>query len=222
MKYFSLLLLAITLTSCLEGDDDSFQTTSSVLFMNVYNDAASGIDIQVNGSSWRNGFRAYGEPGGYSSFYSGEITFAAYPKGTSEGNALASVTQALGPDSKYTCFVTGRLGEAKMILLPDTMRSPAANKALIRLVNLSPDLSKADIGIADSGTVIRNLDYLSTAYMTLDTGLNVINAYRVGVTQPLASFRFRAASRGVYTMYIKGLQGREGKDSLAVGNYIQP
>jgi len=222
MKYFSLLLLAITLTSCLEGDDDSFQTTSSVLFMNVYNDAASGIDIQVNGSNWRNGFRAYGEPGGYSSFYSEEVTFAAYPKGSSDGTALASMTQVLDPESKYTCFLTGRSGEAKMILLPDTMRSPAGNKALVRFVNLSPDLSKADVGIADSGIVIRNLDYLRAGYMTLDTGVNVVNAYRGSLTQPLASFRFRAASRGVYTMYIKGLQGREGKDSLAVGNYIQP
>jgi len=219
MKYFSLLLLvlAITVTSCLEGDDDSFRSTSNVLFVNVYNDAADGVDFSVNDSEWAYGYRPYDSVGAYNAFYSGDVTFSAFAAGATSEQAIASISNTLDGDTDYTAFLTGKSGDGEMIFLTDTLGTPATGKALVRFVNLSPDLSKADITIADSG-VISNLDYLTAGYMSIDTGASVIRAYRPGEAVAVAALNFRAAPRGVYTMYTKGLSDRSGKDSLAISH----
>lgn len=221
MKYFSLILLAITLASCLEGDDDSFRTTSNVLFVNVYNDAANGVDFQVDGANWAYGFRPYDTVDVYNSFYSGDVTFSAFTAGSGSDQAIASISQTLNGDTDYTAFLTGKSGEGKMVFFTDTLASAAAGKALVRFVNLSPDLSKADIKVADSG-VISNLDYLTAGYISIDTGASVIRAYRSGETVAAIALSFRAVPRGIYTMYTKGLSGRTGKDSLAISYFAQP
>lgn len=221
MKYFSLFFLTIILSSCLEGDDDSFRSTSDVLFVNVYSDAVDGVEIRVNDREWTNGVRAYDTAEVYNSFYSGEVAFSAFPAGGGSGQAIASVTQMLDPDTEYTCFLTGKSGEGRMVFLTDTLGTPATGKVLIRFLNLSPDLSKADIKVADSG-VISNLDYLTAGYMSIDTGANVIRAYSPGTSTPAAALSFKAAPGGVYTMYTKGLAGRDGKDSLGISYFAQP
>jgi len=225
MKYFSLLLLAITLTSCLEGDDDSFRTTSNVLFVNVYNDAANGVDFRVDDSEWAYGYRPYDSVDDsvdvYNSFYSGDVTFSAFPAGAGSDQAIASISQTLIGDTDYTAFLTGKSGEGKLIFMTDTLGTPATGKALVRFVNLSPDLSKADIKVADS-TVISNLDYLNAGYISIDTGANIIRAYRPGETAAVAALNFTPAPRGIYTMYTRGLSDRTGKDSLAIGYFLQP
>lgn len=222
MKYFSLLLLAIILTSCLEGDDDSFRSTSNVLFLNVYNDAVDGVDFRVNDREWTYGYRPYDSVGTYNSFYSGDVTFSAFNTAGSSAQAIASASQTLGADAYYTGFLTGKSGEGRMIFLTDTLGTPATGKALVRFANLSPDLSKADIEVADSGKVIFNLDYLTAGYMSIDTGARVIKAYRPGEAVPVATLRFKAEPRGVYTMYTKGLLGWDGKDSLSISYFTQP
>jgi len=223
MKYFSLLLLvlAIILTSCLEGDDDSFRSTSNVLFVNVYNDAADGVDFRVDEREWAYGFKAYDMAEDYNSFYSGDVAFSAFPAGSGSEQAIASISQTLNADAEYTCFLTGKSGDGKMIFLTDTLGTPATGKALVRFVNLSPDLSKADVKVADSG-VISNLDYLTAGYMSIDTGVSVIRTYRAGEAVAAAALNFRALPRGIYTMYTRGLAGRSGKDSLAISYFVQP
>lgn len=222
MRYLSLLILAITLTSCLEGDDDLFETTGDVLFVNAYNDAAGGVNFRINDREWSNGFRAYDSVCSHTAFYSGNVTFSAHPAGSSAGEVIASTDYTIEPEMKYTSFLTGRSGEGKMIVLPDTMLAPAGNRAAIRFLNLSPDLSRVDVEIADSAKVISGLDYLNAGYLSVDTGVNVIRAYRAGENAPVVSLRFRAASRGVYTMYTRGILDRTGSDSLAIRYYIQP
>lgn len=220
MKYFSLLFLAILLSSCLEGDDDSFRSTSDVLFVNVYNEAVDGVEFQINDREWQYGVKAYDTAGAYNSFYSGDISFSAFPAGGGSDQPIASINQILDADVKYSCFLTGKSGEGKMVFLTDTLGNPAAGKVRIRFLNLSPDLSKTDIKVADSA-VISSLDYLTAGYMSIDTGAQVIRAYRPGESVPVASLNFKAA-RGVYTMYMKGLASREGKDSLAISYFEQP
>ncbi|WP_407430494.1 DUF4397 domain-containing protein [Arcticibacter sp.] len=223
MKYVTLILLAITLTSCLEGDDDSFRTTSDVLFVNVYNDAAGGVEFRVDNREWAYGYRSYDNDtvDGYHAFYSGDVTFSAFASGSGSDQAIASSSQTLNRDTDYTAFLTGKSGDGKMVFLTDTLSTPAGGKALIRFVNLSPDLSKADIKVADSG-VISNLDYLTAGYAIIDTGATVVRAYRAGETVAAATLNFEPLPLGIYTMYTRGLSGRSGRDSLAISYFLQP
>ncbi|PRY51418.1 uncharacterized protein DUF4397 [Arcticibacter pallidicorallinus] len=221
MKYFSLILLAIILSSCLEGDDDSFRRKSDVLFVNVYNDAVNGIEFRVDDIEWAYGYRSYDTLDVYHTFYSGDVAFSAFVAGSGSGQAIASVSQTLNGGGKYTAFLTGKSGDGNMLFLPDTLNQPASGKALIRFVNLSPDLSKADIKVADSST-ISSLDYLTAGYMSIDSGATVIRTYRAGEADASAALNFKAVSRGIYTMYTKGLASRTGKDSLAISYFLQP
>ena len=216
-----LLLLGIfSLTSCLEGDDDSFRTTSSVLFVNVYNDAAQGVNINVDDREWLYGKRLYDTVNTYNAFYSGMHSFSAVPEGLAA--AVASVSQDLKSDTLYTGFVTGKSGEGKMVFFVDTMASARSGKAKIRFVNLSPDMSKIDFGIADSTPKFRNLDYLNAAYFTVDTGTHKYNVYSAGLTTALLTLTFNPISGTTYTMYTKGLTERDGADSAAIRYFVQP
>ena len=217
----ALLLLGIfSITSCLEGDDDSFRTTSSVVFVNVYNDAAQGVNINVDDRAWTYGYKLYDSITTYNAFYSGAHSFSAIPEGLSSAAAIATVDQDLKGDTLYTCFLTGKTGEGKMVFFVDTMASTRLNKAKIRFVNLSPDMSKIDFGITDSARITTNLDYLNAAYFTIDTSIHTYNVYRAGLTVPLVSIRFKPVAGAIYTMYTKGLIEREGVDSAGI-NYFR-
>ncbi|WP_069658171.1 DUF4397 domain-containing protein [Arcticibacter eurypsychrophilus] len=216
-----LLLLGIfSLTSCLEGDDDSFRTTSSVLFVNVYNDAAQGVNINVDDRKWTYGYRLYDSINTYNAFYSGTHSFSAIPEGLT--SAVVSVSQDLKSDTLYTCFVTGKTGEGKMAFFVDTMASARSGKVKIRFVNLSPDMAKIDFGIADSTRKFINLEYLSAAYFTIDTGMRKYNVYSASLKTPLKSLNFRPSPGVTYTMYTKGLIARKGVDSVAISYFVQP
>jgi len=216
------MLGVFSLTSCLEGDDDSLRTTSSVLFVNVYNDASQGINVNVDDREWTYGYRLYDSINTYNAFYSGTHSFTAVPQGLSSAAAVASVSQDLKSDTLYTCFVTGKSGEGKMVFFVDTLTSARLGKVKIRFVNLSPDMSKIDFGMADSTRKFTNLDYLNAAYITIDTGIHMYNVYSAGLNVPLKSVKFRAVPGAIYTMYTKGLIARKGVDSAAISYFIQP
>lgn len=216
------MLGVFSLTSCLEGDDDSFRTTSSVLFVNVYNDAEQGVDINVDDRVWTYGSRSYDSVNTYNAFYSGIHSFAAIPGGLSIAAAIVSVSQDLKSDTLYTGFVTGKSGAGKMVFFVDTMATAQSGKAKIRFINLSPDMSKIDFGIADTTRKFSNLDYLNAAYFSIDTGLHKYNVYSAGETTPLVSIDFNPVSGTIYTMYTKGLIARTGVDKAGISYFIQP
>lgn len=222
--YISGLLLfgVSSLTSCLEGDDDSIRTTSSVLFVNVYNDALQGVNISVDDRDWTYGYKLYDSINAYNSFYSGTHSFTVTPQGLSSSATVVSMSQDLKSDTLYTCFITGKSSEGKMVFFVDTTASARSGKAKIRFVNLSPDMSQIDFGITDSMRMVTKLDYLSAAYFSIDTGLHKYNVYRPGLTTPLVSLNFKPKSGTTYTMYTKGLIERDGADSAAISYFIQP
>lgn len=214
------MLCPVFLTACLEGDDDSIRQNTSVLFVNVYNDAPQGLDIRIDDREWPNGHKVYDSIGSYNVFYSGEKLISAFPVGTA--SAIVSQTKDLKPDSLYTCFITGKSGEARMFFLPDTMTRPSSRQARIRLVNLSPDIAKMDLEIVDSAKIITDLDYLTAQYFTIDTSDHSYDIYVPSRELPLASFQFKALPGRLYTLYTKGLLSREGKDSLGITYFQQP
>lgn len=81
----------------------------------------------------------------YQNFYPGERLFKF-----SESNSLTSLLEKeyeLKVDSVYSMFLLEDLGELNVILIDDDWSEPTADKAQIRMINLSPDAGTVSLKI---------------------------------------------------------------------------
>lgn len=144
------------LSACGGGAD---RTKAQVRMVN----ASAGymqLDLQVDGQL-RQGQVGYGAAEAYVEIDPGKASSSI----TSAGSAttLLSFTPALSEKKHYTVLAFGAAGALRQMLLDENSAAPDTNKALLRVVNASPDAGPLDVYLTAPGDPLPQVVAVQTA-----------------------------------------------------------
>lgn len=153
LKFRSVLLslaLVIVLASCMDDGDDLVGEPVEVAYVSIYHAApdAPEFDIVVDGRVINNNPFEYSAYSGYLNFFTGdrEIKFNV----VNANNSLIDTTFNFEDGKAYSVFAVNTLPNVEALLVVDSAASPAAGKAMVRFVNLSPDAAAFELTADDS------------------------------------------------------------------------
>lgn len=174
---------------------------------------APAVDIWVDDAKGVEGL-AFPSNTGYLELEAGERRIRVNPAGST--TSVIDATLALAPDKSYSVFATGTLDDLQPLVLEDDLTPPAAGKAHVRFVHLSPDAPAVDIALAGGPVVIANKAFREhTPLLPLDAGsydLEVRVADTMTVALPLPGIRLEAGK--IYTVFARGLLAGSGGQAL--------
>jgi hypothetical protein len=130
--------------------------------------------------------------------------------------AVLQATATVLPGITATLFAVNALDSLDFAGYLDTLATPAAGKAHVRFIHLSPDAPPVDIGVTGGGVVFGNVTYLDVAGLTpLDAGTYNLEVRLAGtstVVLPLPGITLQAGK--IYTVWAKGFVAGTGAQAL--------
>jgi len=189
---------------------------SRILFVHASPDAPA-VDINL-------GFQPVARdleyPGNtpYRYTWSGSRTVRVNVANTSTTVIRAAAT--LAPRTFYSVFATGTVSDLQPLVLVDDLTPPAAGKAHVRFVHLSPNAPAVDVAVAGGGPVVfGNKAFREfTPFTPLDAGTYDLEVRVAGtntVALPLPGVTLQPGR--IYTVFAKGLLGGTGPQALGAG-----
>lgn len=216
-KAFSVLLSVVlavsifTLSSC---EDDDKITYASVMVTHASPDAP-GVDLLIDDVKVNTQPLTYPNNTGYLDAETGTRNIKVNVAGTT--TTVINGNLDVEADKYYSVFAVDQVLEITAIVLADDLTMPAAGKAHVRFVHLSPDAPAVDVAVASSGAVVfSNIEFKeSTAFTPLDAGtynLDVRVAGTSTVALVLPPVTLQAGK--IYTVFAKGFLTGTGAQAL--------
>jgi hypothetical protein len=109
----------------------------------------------------------------------------------------------------YSVFAADSAASIFPLLLVDTLTTPAAGKAHVRFVHLSPNAPAVDITLEDGSVVFGNRSFSQyTGFLPVDAGAYVLQVREAGTTNVVLTLPSVVLAAGkIYTVYAKGFAG---------------
>lgn len=195
------LFSAVAFTSC--DDDDEDTATARVQVVHASPDAP-GVDILVDNNKVNSSALVFPNNTAYLDVEAGKRNLKVNATGTSNSVINADVT--FDADKNYSVFAINRVATIEALVLTDDLTVPAAGKAHVRFVHLSPDAPAVDITTNTGAIVFGNRAFKSaTAFTPLDAGtynLQVRVAGTTTVALNLPNIQLQAGK--IYTIFARG------------------
>jgi hypothetical protein len=151
--FFSMAFLLL-LASCMNEDDSYVNQPVEVAYVSLYNAVpdAPEFDIVVDNRVINVNPFDYTSYSGYLNFYTGNrnIRFNA----VNANNSLIDTTFNFEEGKAYSLFAINRLSNIEALLVVDSAGVPAAGKAMVRFVHLSPDAPAFDVSVEGDSTAL--------------------------------------------------------------------
>ncbi|MBC7417459.1 MAG: DUF4397 domain-containing protein [Pedobacter sp.] len=217
--FFALFALSVTLAACGKTDPSRPIEAAGIGFIHA-SPGTGALDFAVDNQKL-NRF-TYTQDFGYYSAYPGTRLIGVAKKDSTKYLTKSDVT--LNPGVFYSIFVVDTLKFTKLLVLEDDLKAPAADKAKIRFVNLSPGSTALDLTISGADTaLVKNKafkEYSSFAPITPNAAYN-FEVKQTGTTAVKATLPAVKIEAGkIYTIWAKGLSSKT--DSTAFGLSIMP
>jgi hypothetical protein len=220
-KVFSIFVLTVlavslfTMTSC---EDEEKTTYANVLVTHASPDAP-GVDLLIDDVKVNAQPLTYPDNTGYLDAETGIRNIKVNVAGTT--TTVINGNLDLEVDKYYSIFAVDQVSEIAGLVLEDDLTMPAAGKAHVRFVHLSPDAPAVDVAVASSGAVVfSDIAFKeATAFTPLDAGtynLDVRVAGTATVALVLPPVTLEAGK--IYTVFAKGFL--EGTGTQALGAEI--
>ena len=167
------------------------------------------VDVFVDGTVVLTGV-AFPAVSNYLSVPAGSHRFQVARAGAGAAAAVIDVTANVQAGAAYTVAAIGQLANIKGQIYNDNLAAPAAGKAHVRVLHLSPDAPPVDVKTQDNAvTLFSNLAYPNaSAYLPVDAGTYDLKVTAAGSTDAAVSLPDVALSRGViYDAIAVGLLG---------------
>ena len=212
-----LLFLATTLliSSCKKDEQTDIHSHANVLVTHASPDAP-GVDLLVDDSKQNSSALTFPNNTGYLQVEAGNRNIKVNVSGTS--TTVIEADLALAKDMNYSVFAVDSVSKISAVVLTDDLTSPAAGKAHVRFIHLSPNAPAVDIAVASSGAVVfGNKSFKEfTDFTPLDAGtynLDVRVAGTSTVALVLPAITLEAGK--IYTVFAKGFLGGSGAQELS-------
>ena len=132
---------------------------------------APDLSIEVDGRQLNTYPFNYADYTGYLRFYIGSRNLKFGPFGAN--NAVIDTTVTLENLNVYSIFLADNYEDVTLLILNDSTDDPAAGKAMIRFVNVSPDAPDVDLKVKDeASSLITGISFKeSSEFIELDPNL---------------------------------------------------
>lgn len=207
-------VLPLALTSCSDDDNPvASPTVSKVMVVHASPDAPV-VDLYVD-DNLAGSDLAFPDNTGYLAVNAGNRNVKVKAAGSSTTVIDADVTLASG--LFYSVFAVDSLSKIMPVVTVDTLSSPAAGKAHIRFMHLSPNAPAVNITLTDGTIVFGNKAFKGrTSFTPLDAG-----TYNLQVRDAATNDTVVLSLNGVtlevgkiYTVFAKGFLGGAGSQAL--------
>jgi hypothetical protein len=211
------LTLSAVMVSCTKDQDNIPAPTVSGLNVIQASPTNEKLNFIVDNTIANTSDFSYTNKIGYLNLYSGSRQLSVAKKGSTTPIFGAKV--AFNPQIAYSLFIIGKLDTAKFLVLKDSASTPAAGKAKIRFVNLSPDAPALNLAIAGKNTdLFTNKMYKQyTTFETIDAAEKVTFNIKdnTGVVQStLADIKVEQGK--IYTIWVKGFKAATDDTKLGL------
>lgn len=216
ISFSVLTMLALSLTSCLDNDPIE---PSIVSYVSLYHGAPStgGVDIYYEDNKVTSASFNYASYSSYSTLDPGERTFGFSLFGTT--TQVAEITADFEQNLSYSLFLAGETPETEVIMLTDTVSTPVAGKAHLRVINLSPDAGEIDVFFGENHVTAYPLDFKeATAFQYVDNGMRVIQIRDAETDDVLVTMDDKQLYDGkYYTLIIRGYRTPPTENTNVLG-----
>jgi hypothetical protein len=202
---YVMIFLTVLLTSC-SKDDDADQPMPDVIAFSVIHASPDAGDVdfffdnmQVNSNGY--GFlKRLGYFGSYAGYKKLEV------KAPGIGRLLLGENVAMKGNTTYSIYIAGKKEKLEYVITEDDLTLPAAGKAKIRFVNLSPDADAIDLGTPGNPPLFSGNNYkASTIFQEISAGTVNLELRNATGFVTATSTGVKLESGKIYTIYAKGL-----------------
>jgi hypothetical protein len=211
----ALLVAAIVLVSSCKKDDTNDDLSQANVVVTHASPDAPGVDLLVDNVKQNSAALTYPANTGYLKVTSGTRNIKVNVTGTT--NTVIEADLALTKDMNYTVFAVDSVSKISALVLTDDLTAPAAGKAHVRFVHLSPNAPAVDIAVASSGAVVFGNKAFKeyTNFTPLDAGTYNLDVRVAGTsTVALVLPAITLESGKIYTVFAKGFLGGSGTQEL--------
>lgn len=204
---------AFGISSC-NHDETPILNTANLMVVHTSPDAP-GVDLLVDNIKVNASALTFPNNTGYLPLIEGTRNLKVNVAGTTTTVINADVP--FTKNTSQTLFAIDSVSKLSTLLLTDNLTAPAAGKAHVRFVHLSPNAPAVDIALANAGAVVfPNVSFKGyTAFTPLDAGtynLEVRVAGSQTVALPLPGIVLEAGK--IYTVFAKGFLSGTGSQAL--------
>jgi hypothetical protein len=217
MKKGNLLILAavmvfgISMSSCKKEEVKEY---AKILVTHASPDAP-GVDLLVDGAKQNSAALTFPNSTAYIQLEAGTRNIKVNVAGTTTSVINADLN--FSKDKNYSIFAVDSVSKISAIVLEDDLTAPAAGKAHVRFVHLSPNAPAVDVAVASSGAVVFG-DVVfkeNTAFTPLDAGAYSLDVRVAGTsTVALVLPTITLEAGKIYTVFAKGFLGGTGAQAL--------
>ncbi len=214
LSVFTLVVAVVALTTLSSCEKEETKTYANVLVTHASPDAP-GVDLLVDGSKQNSSALGFPANTGYLKVESGSRNIKVNVTGTS--TTVINADLNLAADNNYSVFAVDSVSKISAVVLTDDLTAPAAGKAHVRFVHLSPNAPAVDVAVASSGAVVFGNKAFKeyTAFTPLDAGnynldVRVAGTSTVALTLPTITLE----AGKIYTVFAKGFLGGSGAQAL--------
>lgn len=219
LKFMAMLMIALTtvlsFSSC-EDDDDDARTpvgTGKLMIIHASPDAPA-VDLFLDGTKLNSVPVNYTDNTSYITAIPGTRLLKVNVAGTLTTALQASLSVVSGKN--YSVFAIDSVSNLSGLVVEDNLAAPAAGKAHVRFIHLSPDAPAVDVAVTGGGVVFGNQSFEDfTAFTPLDANTYNLEVRLAGtptVVLPLPGIVLTAGK--IYTVYAKGFVGGTGAQAL--------
>jgi hypothetical protein len=205
-------LAAVTMfaTSCKE---DAAADKSNVLVVHA-SPNAPGVDLLIDNKVVNSAALTFPKNTGYLSVDAGKRNVKVNAAGTA--TSVINADLDFGKDKNYSVFAVDSLSKISAVVLTDDLTAPAAGKAHVRFVHLSPNAPAVDIAVDGAAVVFPNAKFKdATAFTPLAAGSYDLEVRVAGsniVALDLDPITLEAGK--IYTVFARGFLTGSGATAL--------
>jgi hypothetical protein len=174
---------------------------------------APGVDLLVDGAVVDTNL-TYPNNTPYLTVASGLRNIQVTVTGTS--TTVISAAAPLSSGVIYSVFATDSVSRITVVVIADDLTAPAAGKAHVRFVHLSPNAPAVDVALTGGAVIFGNQAFRQyTAFSPLDAGTYNLEVRLAGtstVVLPLPNITLQAGK--IYTVFARGFVGGNGFQAL--------
>ncbi|MDO6389370.1 DUF4397 domain-containing protein [Pontibacter sp. BT731] len=223
-KWMKIMLLAVlpamVLTSCDDDDDDNAMIeTANVMVVHASPDAPD-VDLLIDNAKVNTAPLAYPNNTGYLDVQAGRRNVKVNAAGTSTTVIDANVD--FDSNDSYSVFAINTLSAIEPLVLEDDLDTPAAGKAHVRFVHLSPDAPAVDVAVTNGPVLFGNRAFKSASDFTPVDAASYNLEVRLAGTQTvvLTVPNVQLAAGRIYTIFARGFVAPPASNMNALGAEI--
>ncbi|MBS7564837.1 DUF4397 domain-containing protein [Mucilaginibacter sp. Bleaf8] len=210
-------MLAVFFSSCLKNNDNDYAAAPARALVSVVNASpgSQALDFYLDQNKANNQAMIYGDGIDYIQAYTGKRTATFYLSGTQQ--KIKSDTLTLQQNQFYTLYLTNMPAQAEYFLVRDSINRPAAGKATIRLVNVSPNAPAVDLAIKNGAVLATNKSYKSASAFIPVNGNSTytFEIRQAGTNNVLVTLTdVKIKGDAIYTVWLQGLNNGSEQTKL--------